>query len=218
MIDIIDAVGISLVGTRSEGTDAPSADTVGSSREIEFFERQTLGVAVRYGHTDSGMEDQGIALVDHEILRIVEIEFHVLGKVDIGQLIDAVITLFPLSQSGDSVHQVSGFFNVQTDGVRVSLGRLHRTGSGTVIRIGIAQAHDEQVFVAVSQQRIHFVHPVQILLERRRGIGHVDVVDVQQVEPVCSLSPPCPVIAPGCRCQGTLKLRTDLPVVLHTDL
>ena len=27
MVDIIDAVGISLVGTRSEGTDAPSADT-----------------------------------------------------------------------------------------------------------------------------------------------------------------------------------------------
>ena len=217
MVHIIQTVSVATVTARSQRADAPSTHTVGTSGEIELFKRKTLGVSVRHGHSHSHMEHQGITVVNHKVLGIVEICLYILCKADVGHLIGFSVFRTAVNHPRKQIQQVARLFDIETNGVRIALRRFQCGGTRAVVSIRIPQAHDEQIFIAIAQQGVSFVHIVQVFTESFRTIGHVDVVQVEHIETM-GRSPLSPTVTPGRRSYRTLKLRANLPVVFHRHL
>ena len=115
---------------------------------------------------------------------------------------------------GKNIQQVTCLLDIETYGIRISPGSFECSSSGTVVCIGIAHTYNHQILVTISQQRIDFIHHVQIVLKGFRTIRHINIVHIKHIETmVCFLSPG-PAVTPSCRCYGTFKFRTHLPVEL----
>ena len=151
MVHIIQTVAVATVTARSQRTDTPSTHTVGTSRKIEFFKWKALGISVRNGHPYPHMEHQGITVVNHEILGIIEIRLYILRKTDIGHLICLPVLRTTINHPWKQIQQVARLFNIETDRIRIALRCLQCSSTRTIISISIAQTHNKQVFIAITQ-------------------------------------------------------------------
>ena len=145
------------------------------------------------------MKYQRIALIDNEVFCIIYVSLHVLCKIYISQLICFAVSWFFIYQTRKGIQQITSFFYIKAHRIRITVCRSHRISSSTIISISISQAHNEQIFVTMSQQWINLIHTIQIIVECRWGIGHINIIYIQQVKTMISLSSPCPTIAPGSR-------------------
>ena len=53
-----EVIGIALIGTGAQFADRPPTDTVGTSREIAFFEGHYTGIAIGHSNTSTDMKSQ----------------------------------------------------------------------------------------------------------------------------------------------------------------
>jgi DNA repair exonuclease SbcCD ATPase subunit len=76
---LIEQIPISCKRARSQIANTPSADTIGSTREILFLKRNSLRISIRYSYSHTSMKRKRVTIIDSDILSKIKLPFQILS-------------------------------------------------------------------------------------------------------------------------------------------
>ena len=153
LVEEVDALVLSVVGTRTEGTHRPSSHAVGTTGEVALLEGELVGVAVGIGDAHGSVKGHRVVLVDAEALGEVEVATDILGKGDVAEGVLVVVVLLAIHHVVGEAEDVARGLDVESDGVGILAVGLFPCSQG-IVGVGIAHFGDEQVLVVVLQDGI----------------------------------------------------------------
>ena len=173
LVDEVDAAVFAGIASGTERAHTPSANAVGTAREIAFLEGQHIAVTIRHSNTDTGMEGKTqrrertgrLVGIHAKILtqcyeaRIIDVELGILRKSYAEGLVVAIVVLGEFEDVCQAIKQIARRLDIRLDGV-VSVG----------VCDAITHLHDEEVFVVIPQYGITVGIVVEIVTPE--GIGY----------------------------------------------
>lgn len=209
LVDEVDGSVIPLERARSETSDTPSSDGVGSTRKIPFLERQHGTVAIGICQSESCVHHQRVSVVEGEDMREFEVALDILRECNVEEGVLSLTVFVELEQSSRRFKQVAAQFKIGFYGTR-----------SIVVGQSESRPHDEEVLIVVSENDVSVADAVEIfVLEGRGNPRHVNVVEVDGIgfeSP--SASRLCPSVSPASRKDPSVEFWSVLHVEAQRQL